>query len=68
MRGQDPPSGLIASCDARLFFHAGNMPTITFGPGDLGHAHSEQEQISIAEIAQGAEILARFLIDWTGGK
>ena len=66
VRGQEPPTGFPASSDARLFFHTGSMPTITFGPGDLGHAHAEDEQISISQIAQGAEILARFLMNWAG--
>ena len=64
VRGPKPPIGFIASCDARLFARVGDMPTITFGPGDLGHAHSDMEQISITQIAQAAEIVARFLRDW----
>ena len=59
-------TGWVASCDARLFFHRAKMPTIVFGPGDLGLAHSLDERIDFGQIVKGAEVLGRFLADWCG--
>ena len=58
--------GWVASCDGRLFFHRGGMPTIVFGPGDLAHAHSVDERIAMDDILRAAEVLVRFLADWCG--
>ena len=58
--------GWVASCDARLFFHRGGMPTIVFGAGDLGHAHALDEQVELDDILRAAEVLARFLVNWCG--
>jgi len=57
-------TGMTASCDARLFWHRGRMPTVVFGPGKFPYAHALDEQISIADITTGAKILADFLIRW----
>ncbi|MGA2363137.1 MAG: ArgE/DapE family deacylase [Candidatus Aminicenantales bacterium] len=64
--GRQKLMGWGASCDGRLFFHRGQMPTIVFGPGDLGHAHSEDEQISLDDILRASEVLVKFLVDWCG--
>jgi acetylornithine deacetylase/succinyl-diaminopimelate desuccinylase-like protein len=65
---QDKPLlGWTVSCDARLF--AGEypgMPVLTFGPGHLAHAHSDQEQIAVEDIRKAAEFLALFLLRETG--
>jgi acetylornithine deacetylase/succinyl-diaminopimelate desuccinylase-like protein len=42
------------------------MPVLTFGPGQLAHAHSDQEQIAIEDIRKAAEFLALFLLQQTG--
>ncbi len=44
------------------------MATIVFGPGDLGHAHSLDEQIRTGDILSAAEVLVKFLVDWCGVK
>ena len=64
---KEPVLGWTVSCDARLF--AGEYPgleVLTFGPGQLVYAHSDQEQIAIAEIQRAAEFLAVFLLLQTG--
>lgn len=61
-----PLEGWTASCDARLFFHRGGMPTLVFGAGDLGHAHSLDERVQMDDIQSAAEVLAKFLMDWCG--
>lgn len=38
------------------------MPVLTFGPGQVGHAHSDQEQLSIDELVGAAEFLAVYLL------
>jgi len=60
-------TGWSVSCDARLFAteHPG-LPVITFGPGELRHAHSDQEQIRLDDIVRAAEFLALFLLRHTG--
>ena len=42
------------------------MPTLVFGAGDLGHAHSLDERIDLDDILRAAEVLARFLARWCG--
>lgn len=64
--GPRPAEGWNASCDARLFFHRGGMPTVVFGAGELGHAHSPDEEIDLRDILRAAEVLARFLARWCG--
>lgn len=59
-------TGFLASCDARLFYHRGKMPTIVFGPGSLQHAHSQTEQIILDDIVTAARALARFIVLWCG--
>ncbi len=59
-------NGWTASCDARLYWHRGGMPTVVFGAGSVSYAHANNEQISIQDIRTGARILAEFLIRWCG--
>jgi acetylornithine deacetylase/succinyl-diaminopimelate desuccinylase-like protein len=59
--------GWTVSCDARLFAtEYPGMPVLTFGPGQLIHAHSDREQIALEEIRSAAEFLAIFLLLQTG--
>jgi acetylornithine deacetylase/succinyl-diaminopimelate desuccinylase-like protein len=39
---------------------------MTFGAGNLGHAHSLDEQIQIDDILRATEVLVRFLVNWCG--
>ncbi|MGH7968612.1 MAG: M20/M25/M40 family metallo-hydrolase, partial [Limisphaerales bacterium] len=59
--------GWTVSCDARLF--ASEYPeldVLTFGPGRLIYAHSDQEQIDLDEILRAVQFLATFLLLQTG--
>lgn len=59
----DPVEGWNVSCDARLFAdHWPDADVLTFGPGSLGHAHSEREQIRLTDILTAARTLALFLL------
>jgi acetylornithine deacetylase/succinyl-diaminopimelate desuccinylase-like protein len=64
---EEPILGWTVSCDARLFAtEYPDMPVLTFGPGQLVHAHSDHEQIDIEEIRAAAEFTAIFLLLQTG--
>lgn len=54
--------GLIASCDARLFYRVGNMPVVVFGPGSLDYAHSDNERINFEEIKKASEVILRTIL------
>ena len=63
----EPVLGWTVSCDARLF--ATEYPgteVLTFGPGQLVYAHSDQEQIALDEIRAAVEFLALFVLRQTG--
>ena len=63
----EPVLGWTVSCDARLFAtEYPGMQVLTFGPGQLAFAHSDQEQITVEEIRAAAEFLAVFLLKQTG--
>ena len=63
----DPILGWTVSCDARLFASEyPGLPVLTFGPGHLAFAHSDQEQIEVDDIRRAAEFLALFLLRHTG--
>ncbi len=64
--GAQQPTGWNASCDARLFYHKGGMPTIVFGPGELSNAHSLQENIKISDILKASKVLFGFIANWCG--
>jgi acetylornithine deacetylase/succinyl-diaminopimelate desuccinylase-like protein len=62
-----PISGWAVSCDARLFAtEYPGTPVLTFGPGELAFAHSDQEQIALKDIIKAAEFLSLFLLRQTG--
>lgn len=59
--------GWTVSCDARLFAtEYPGMEVLTFGPGLLAHAHSDQEQIELDDIRRAVEFLALFILRQTG--
>ena len=63
----EPVLGWTVSCDARLFAtEYPGMQVLTFGPGQLAFAHSDEEQISLDEIRVAAEFFALFLLRQTG--
>lgn len=65
--GREPKvSAMTASCDAWLYNNQLGIPTVVFGPGTLGVAHSDQEQIPVAEMLQAAATLAGFAEGFCG--
>ena len=59
-------TAMPASCDAWFYNNLLKIPTLVFGPGNLRYAHSNQEQIQVAEILKGAEVLIAFMRTWCG--
>jgi acetylornithine deacetylase len=55
--------GMSAWTDAALLNAAG-IPTICFGPGDIGLAHAAEEFVPISEIETATRVLARVVRDW----
>jgi acetylornithine deacetylase/succinyl-diaminopimelate desuccinylase-like protein len=63
----EPVLGWTVSCDARLFAtEYPGMQVLTFGPGQLTFAHSDEEQIAVDDIRAAVEFLAVFLLKQTG--
>ena len=63
----EPMRGWEVSCDARLF--AGEypgMPVLTFGAGQLEHAHSDRERIHVADLIDSIIFVALFVLRETG--
>jgi len=60
--------GMPASCDAWFYNNQLGIPTVVFGAGSLGVAHSRDEQIEMQEVAGAAATLVRFLIDYCGAE
>jgi acetylornithine deacetylase len=58
-------SGFPAGCDARHLHNVAGIPTLVFGPGDLQHAHSIDEHISLEEYMQAIKVLATTVHEWT---
>ncbi len=53
-------SAMTASCDAWLYNNQLEIPTVVFGPGDLGVAHSDNEQIPVRDMLDASAVLATF--------
>lgn len=56
--------GMTASCDAWFYNNQLNIPTLVFGAGSLKVAHSIKENIALTDIAQAAEILLNFILEY----
>jgi acetylornithine deacetylase len=52
--------------DMRLLVNEGATPTVIFGPGNVRVAHSADEHVSLAEVANCARVLAAWLVDQLG--
>jgi acetylornithine deacetylase/succinyl-diaminopimelate desuccinylase-like protein len=58
--GQRKPAGVRYFCDASVLGHGG-IPSVVFGPGDISHAHTVDEWISLESLERGKRLLLRFL-------
>jgi acetylornithine deacetylase len=57
--------GMTAWVDAALLNEAG-IPSVCFGPGSIGKAHSADEWIPLEEVELAARVLERFARDFLG--
>ena len=53
--------------DMRLLVNEGATPTVIFGPGDIAFAHSADEHVFLAEVADCARVLAAWVVRELGG-
>jgi acetylornithine deacetylase len=58
--GQREPVGVNYFCDASVLSKHG-IPSVVFGPGDIAHAHTVNEWISVNSLERAREMLLRFL-------
>jgi len=58
--GQRKPVGVNYFCDAAILA-AGGIPSVVFGPGDIAHAHTPDEWISLRSLERATDMLVRFL-------
>jgi acetylornithine deacetylase len=65
VRGGVSISGFVAVADVAWFAEAG-IPSVLCGPGDANSAHSAAENIEIAQLIDGAKILALMMMSWCG--
>ncbi len=47
------------------WFGAAGIPAVIYGPGELKHAHSVNEQVSIDQLKTFARVLIGFIRDWS---
>jgi acetylornithine deacetylase len=53
--------------DMRLLVNEGATPTVIFGPGDVRFAHSADEHVPLAEVADCARVLALWVVEELAG-
>jgi len=54
--------------DGALISREGKIPTIIWGPGELGHAHSPEENIRLEEVHLAAALYAAAALDFSGSR
>jgi acetylornithine deacetylase len=61
-------TAMTASCDSWYYNNQLGIPSVVFGAGSLGFAHTNEEQIHLDEVMQAAVILVRFIQRWCEDK
>jgi acetylornithine deacetylase/succinyl-diaminopimelate desuccinylase-like protein len=59
------PAAVGASVDS-TWIQAAGIPVVTFGPGEMGVAHSPDEHVAIEELLTAAQTLAVAIYSWCG--
>jgi acetylornithine deacetylase len=67
MGGAPSIAAFPASCDAWFYNNILGVPTVVYGPGDLAHANSKDEQIRVDSIAEVAATIVRFILESGSG-
>ena len=60
----EAPTAFPAWTDAALLASFASIPCVVLGPGDLAHAHSPRESVSLAEVADAARIYAEAAVEF----
>lgn len=60
--------GVTWGSDMRLFTNHGRVPAVLYGPGDVALAHTVKESVELAEVFTCADVLARTISRWCGGR
>ena len=64
--GKEPPLRMLPGfIDIRYFIRKG-VPSLMYGPGELGVVHGENEHISLAEVVRAVQVLALTAVRFTG--
>jgi succinyl-diaminopimelate desuccinylase len=50
--------------DASSFVNLAGIPTVVFGPGDIGQAHSATESIDVEELVEYSKLIASVALDF----
>lgn len=58
-------AGFNGVCDATIFTRRG-IPSVAFGPGDLAHAHANDENVDLEEVWLAARTFALVTALWCG--
>jgi acetylornithine deacetylase/succinyl-diaminopimelate desuccinylase-like protein len=67
MNPDEPLRGWEVSCDARLFAaEYPDLPVITFGAGNLEHAHSDRERLRLTDLFRAVCFASLFVLRETG--
>jgi acetylornithine deacetylase/succinyl-diaminopimelate desuccinylase len=62
------PTSFPAWTDASLLSNFARVPCVVLGPGDLALAHSPQESVPLAEVAEAARIYAQAAVGFCPGE
>ena len=55
---------MTASCDSWFYNNQLGIPTVVYGPGTLAYAHSNEEQLALADLEAAAGVLTAFACQW----
>ncbi|HEY9766616.1 MAG TPA: YgeY family selenium metabolism-linked hydrolase [Chroococcales cyanobacterium] len=63
-----PPeiTGRVSGTDGNCSAGGGDIPSITFGPGDQAHVHSFEDQVAVRDLVEAANIYSLMAIDLIG--
>jgi acetylornithine deacetylase len=58
--------GVSYGSDLRFFTNYARIPAVLYGPGDVAHAHTVNEFISLQEVFTAAQVVAFLITRWCG--
>jgi acetylornithine deacetylase/succinyl-diaminopimelate desuccinylase family protein len=56
-------AGFTGITDARYYINDAAIPTVIFGPGSLGVAHTADEWVEVQDLTRAARVYARLFVD-----